>query len=177
MSYEIIDQIKIGRLQNFDRYDKLNPVDISIKDCEVNTFLSRYRWYKYLFAIDNLLFSSPLINNTNVIFVSCNGLNEAKESLINGKLFKTLGVINIAEIKHWDIIKGTSKWANAVFTDSENPVTVSHFAFAFATTNLHDILNFEFILLDGKAKLINFLVTEDKVPVLNFTIQVVRWCE
>ena len=144
MSYKIIDQIKIGGLQNFHRYDKLNPVDISIKDSEVNTFLSRYRRYKYQFVIDNLLFSSALTNNLNVIFVSCNGLDEAKESLINGKLFKTLDVVNIAEIKHWDITKGKSKWANAVFTDSENPVAASHFPFAFTTTNLHDILNFDF---------------------------------
>ena len=177
MSYEIIDQIKIGGLESFDRYDNLNPADISMKDSEVNTFLSRYRQYKYRFIIDNLLFSSALTNNTNLIFVSCNGLKEAKESLINGKLFKTLGVVNIAEIKHWDIIKEKSKWANAVFTDSENPVAASHFAFAFTTTNLHDILNFEFILLDDEAKLINFPITEDKVPVLNFTIQVVRLCE
>ena len=101
MSYKIIDQIKIGGLQNFDRYDKLNPVDISIKDSKVNTFLSRYRRYKYQFVIDNLLFSSALTNSLNVIFISCNGLNEAKESLINGKLFKTLNVVNIAEIKRW----------------------------------------------------------------------------
>ena len=87
MSYEIIDQIKIGELQNFYRYNNLNPVDISIKDSKVNTFLSRYRWYKYQFEIDNLLFSSALTNNKNVIFVSCNGLSKAKESLINDKLF------------------------------------------------------------------------------------------
>ena len=93
--------------------------------------------------------------------------------MINGKLFKTLSVVNIAEIKHWDIIKGKSKWANAVFTGFENQVTASHFAFAFIT-KLHDILNSEFILLDDEAKLINFPITEDKVPMLNFTIQVVR---
>ena len=114
MSCKIIDQIKIGGLQNCDTYDKLNLVDISIKDSKVN-FLSRYRGYKYRFVIDNLLFSSALTNNTNVIFVSCNGLNEAKESLINGKLSKTLGVVNIAQIKRWNIIKGISKWANAVY--------------------------------------------------------------
>ena len=78
MPYKIIDQIKIGGLQNFNRYDKLNPVDISIKDSEVNTFLSRYRRYKYRFVIDNLLFKSALTNNTNIIFVSCNGVNESK---------------------------------------------------------------------------------------------------
>ena len=106
MPYEIIDQVKIGGLQNVDKYDKLNPVDINIRDSEVNSFLARFKRYKYQFLIDNLLFSSALTNNRNVIFVSCNGLNEAKDSLINGKLFKTLGVINIAEIEHWDKIKG-----------------------------------------------------------------------
>ena len=169
MSYKIIDQIKIGRLRNFDRYDELNPVDISIKDSEVNTFLSRYRRNKYRFVIDNLLFSSALTNNT-----SCNGLNKAKESLINGELCKTLGIGNIAEIKYQDIIKGKSNWTNAVFTDSKNLVAASHIAFAFTTTNLHDILNFEFILLDDEAKLINFPITEDKVPVLNSNVQIVR---
>ena len=69
-----------------------------------------------------MLFSSALTNNTNVIFVSFNGLNEAKDSLINGKLIKTLGIINIAEIEHWDKIKRKLKWTNAVFTDSEDPI-------------------------------------------------------
>ena len=84
MSYEIIDQVKIGELQNFDRYDKLNPAEVSVRDSDVNTFSSRFRRYKYRFIIDNLLFSSALTNDTNIIFVSCNGLNEAKNSLING---------------------------------------------------------------------------------------------
>ena len=91
-------------------------------------------------------------------------------SHLNGKPIKTLGVVNIVEIKHWDIIKGKSKWANIVFTDSENPVVASHFIFAFTTANLHNILNFEFALLDDQAKCINFPITEDKVTVLNFTI-------
>ena len=73
-------------------------------------------------------------------------MNEAKESLINGKLFKTFGFVIIAEIEHWNIIKGKSQWANAVFTDSGNPVAASHFVFAFTTTNIPDILYFEFIL-------------------------------
>ena len=175
MAYEIIDQVKIGGLQNFDRYDKLNPVDISIRDSKVNSFLARFKWCKYRFVIDNLLFSSALTNDTNIIFISCNGLNEAKESLINGKLFKTLGVINLAKIEYWDKVKGKSKWTNAVFTDSEDPTAALHCAFAFTTANLHNILNFEFILLD-EAKLTNFHAKEDKVPTLTFTIQIARWC-
>ena len=105
MPYEIIDQVKIGGLQNFDKYDKLNPADVNVRDSEVNSFLARFKRYKYRFTIDNSLFSPALTNNTNVIFVSCNGLNEAKDSLINGKLFKTLHFINIAKIKHWEKLK------------------------------------------------------------------------
>ena len=160
MPHKIIDQVKIGRLKNFDTHGKLNPVDIIIRDSKADSFLARYRRYKYRFVIDNLLFSSALTNSTNVIFVSCNGLNEAKESLINGKLFKTLGVINLAETEHWDKIRGKSKWTNDVFTGSEDQTVASHFAFAFTTTNLHNIFNFEFSLLHDEAKLINFPAKE-----------------
>ena len=57
MLHKVIDQVKIGALQNFDTYDNLNPVDIIIRDSEVNSFLARCRRYKYRFVIDNLLFS------------------------------------------------------------------------------------------------------------------------
>ena len=40
MPYEIIHQLKIGGLQNFDRYDKLNPGEISVRDSGVTTYLS-----------------------------------------------------------------------------------------------------------------------------------------
>ena len=172
MHFKIIDQVKLGGLQNFDTYDKLNPVEI--RDSKVNGFLAKFKGYKYPFVIDNLLFSSALTNDTNATFVSCNRLNEAKKSLINGKLFKTHGVINLGEIEHWDKVKGKSKWTNAVFTDSEDPTGALHFAFAFTTANLHDILNFEFVLLNDEAKPIIFWAKEDKVPVLTFTIHIVR---
>ena len=174
MPYETIEQVKIGGLQNVDTYDKLNPVEITVRDSELNTFLNRFKCYKYNFILNNLLFSSSLTNDTNVIFVSCNGLNQAKNTLINSKLFKSIGVINLNEIEYWEKIRRKSKWVNATFTDSEQPIAASHFAFGFTTTNLHDILNFKFSLLDDKVKLINFPKTKDKVPILTFTIQVIK---
>ena len=42
--------------------------------------------------------SSSIEQATRVIFLMCNGLNDAKEYLINGKLYKTLGEVNTAEI-------------------------------------------------------------------------------
>ena len=71
-----------------------------------------------------------------MILLICNGLNDARDSIINGKLYKSLGVININEIRDWIKIKGESKWIKIIFNDSENPTLAKHFAFAFETVNL-----------------------------------------
>ena len=69
----------------------------------------------------SLLISSSVVQDTNVIFLICNGLNDSRDSLINRELYKSLGVININEIKDWTKIKGESKRINIIFNDSENP--------------------------------------------------------
>ena len=46
-----------------------------------------------------------------------------------------------------------------MFNDPENPTLAKHFAFAFETTNLNDLLNFELSLLDDEAKPTNFAAT------------------
>ena len=38
------------------------------------------------------------------------GSNDAKEALINGKIYHVIGVINISQIKGWQNIKNTSHW-------------------------------------------------------------------
>ena len=155
---------------------KLNPNNMQIRDSEINSKLAKYsnKRYKYRFIITNLLLSSSIEQDTNVIFLMCNGLNDAKESLINGKLYKTLGVVNTAEIKDWNKLKGQSKWINIVFKDSENPTVAKHFAFVFETINFTDLLNFQLTLTDNEAKLIKFKDGETKVPALSFTIQIIQ---
>ena len=106
MSYEIIDYVQITGRQNFDNYQKLNPVEISIDSNKIVNYLLHYKKYKYRFVIENLLFSSSITNEIEIIFISFNGLNDAKQPLINSRLYKTLGVIYLSEIKNWDIIKG-----------------------------------------------------------------------
>ena len=65
-------------------------------------------------------------------------------------------------LTNWTELKGKSKWVNIEFNDSENPALAKHFTFAFETTNLIDLLNFEFSLLDDEARPIKFAATEQK---------------
>ena len=97
-----------------------------------------------------------------MIFSIFNGLNNARDPLINRKLYKSLGIININEIRDWTKIKGESKWINNICNDSENPTFAKHFTFAFETVNVSNFLNFQPSLLDDEAKPIKFAPNEKK---------------
>ena len=176
ISYQIVDEIRIVGLQNYNIYEKLNPIEINVRNTEIQGKLSTYgnQRYKHRFTIDRLLISSSVVQDTNAIFLICNGLNDARDSLINGKLYKSLGIININETRDWTKIKGESKWIDIIFNDSENPTLAKHFAFAFETVNLSDLLNFQLILLDDEVKLIKFAPNEKKIPALTFIIQIIK---
>ena len=92
MSYQIVDEIRIVGLQNYNVYEKLNRIEINIHDSEIQGKWSRYgtQRYKCRFIIDSLFISSWVVQDTNVIFLICNGLNDARDSLINGKHIKVL---------------------------------------------------------------------------------------
>ena len=158
--------------------EKSNPVEIATHDSEVQSKLSRYgnQHYKYRFIVNSLLISSSIVQETHLIFLISNGLNDARISLINGKIYKSIGVVNVNETTNWTELKGKSKWVNIVFNDSENPTLAKHFAFAFETKNLNDLLNFELSWLDDEAKPIKFATTEQKIPTptLTFTVQVIK---
>ena len=72
------------------------------------------------------------------------------------------------------ISKKTFDWVNVVLTDSQYPIAAKHFAFAFETRDLHNILNFECSLVDDQGKLIEFQTGKDKMSALNFNIQTVK---
>ena len=174
MKQKIIDQVLIEGFQNFAQYDKINPVDIRITDPEIRSKLSFYLTKcKYRFIINSLLFSSAVQGDINAIFITTNGLNDAKQILIKRKLYQGIGVIFISEIENWDKIKNTSHWTNVFLTDSAFPTAAKYFAFAFETTNLNSLLNFEFSLITDKGELLKFADGEDKIPAITFTIQIV----
>ena len=137
---QVVDEFRIEGLQSFSQYTKINPISIQITESEIQNKLSFYsKNYKYKFLINNLLFSSSIQKDTNVIF-----------------------------------IKKTSHWLNTVFIDSECPRNAQHFAFAFKTADIHNLLDFSYSLLDDEGKLIKFKDDEEKIPALNFGIKIIR---
>ena len=119
------------------------------------------------------MFSSSIKEDTKVIFITTNGLNDARDILINGKIFQGIGVIYIFEIEIWDKIKNESHWTNVILTDSAYPIAAKHFGFGYETTDLHNLLNFEYSLLNDQGKLLEFKQGEDKITALNFAIKVI----
>ena len=164
MSYQLVDGFRIVGLQIYNLDERLNPIEVNIRDSKIQGKLWRYgtQRYKYHFIVDSLLISSSAVQDTNVVFLICNGLHDARDFLINEKLYKSLGVINIIEIKDWTKLKAESKWINIIFNDFENPTLSKHFAFAFKTVNLSNLLDFQLSVLDDKVKPIKIAPNEKK---------------
>ena len=81
---KIVDEIKIEGFQNFEQYMKINPINIRIIDPEIQTKLMFYlKKYKYRFIANSLLFSSSIKEDTKIVFITRNGLNDPKDLLIN----------------------------------------------------------------------------------------------
>ena len=51
MLVDVVDELKIMGLQSFNQYDKLNAVEVSIQNNEVNVCLSRFSRYTYRLII------------------------------------------------------------------------------------------------------------------------------
>ena len=113
-------------------------------------------------------------NDTNVIFVTCDGFSDAKEALINYKIYKTLGVVYLPEIKNWNFVKGEWKRLHAVFLDSEYHTKSSYFGFTLTAKKVSDLSNFTVTLLDGSGNKITFPSNETKILTIGFKIQIAK---
>ena len=103
---QIKDDFLIEGLQSFEQYSKINPISVRIINPDLQTKLIFYsKKFKYRFIANSLLFSCVIKEDKNVIFIITNGLNDAKNILINDKLFQGIGIIYTSEIENWDKIK------------------------------------------------------------------------
>ena len=175
---ELVDEISILGIQNLE-FNVLNPIYISINSDTIISKLQLYKNNRFRFVLRTLLFSSNIVNDTDVIIVTSNGLSNTKQVLITKNnrpiLESTLGVCFLNEISEWNIVKGASKRVQVVFTDSEDLNRSSdHLAFSFITKNIADLLQFSVTLLDGSGKVIAFPKNETKLPIISFTIQIIK---
>ena len=174
MTGEIIDFVNIIGIQNVE-YEYLNPINVKINSESIIRKLMKNKNNTYRFVLKSLVFSSNILNDTDVIFLVSSGLNDVKQVFIKDKLEDTIGVCYLTEIKDWKIIKGDSKRTQAVFSDSEDLTRqTNHFAFSFTTRNLVDLLKFSITLVDGENKIIKFPKGEDKLPIINYQIQIIK---
>ena len=63
------------------------------------------------------MFPLSIANNTKQIFVPCRVLKDLKKSLINGKIYSLLSIINLEKINSWENIKKKSLWVNVSFNE------------------------------------------------------------
>ena len=174
----MIDEISILGIQNSE-FNVLNPIYISINSDSIISKLQSYKNNSFRFVLRTLLFSSNIVNDTDVIIVTSNGLTNTKQALITKDnrptLQSTLGVCFLNEILEWNIVKGASKRVQAVFTDCEDLNRNSdHLASSFITKNIADLLQFSVTLLDGSGKEITFAKDETKLPIISFSIQILK---
>ena len=173
---KIVETFFIQGIQKFDKFKQLNPLNIEVIDSEIRNKISLYARsnyrYTFRFIANSLLFSSNLVKDTNAIFIVTNSLFEAQTIFINDKNFQGLGAVYTSEIKNWEDIKSVSTWTSVKLTDSAIPIAAKHISLGFESKNFHSLLNFQCSLLNDKGELIKFRDGENKVPTLNFSIQI-----
>ena len=108
-------------------------------------------------------------------------MSDAKSSVLNGKVYKTLAKINLYEITNWQKVKKQDTWVYAQFHNSHNvEFGIKHLAYPFETAVLTDILSFDITLLDDSNKLIEFKgnsigPVQRKVSSFSFDGQIIKW--
>ena len=95
---EPAESVIIPTQQNFDFDGGLNPVKIELKDDRIINILKNKKNTRYKLIPLSFLFPASVKNNTGQIFITCRELNDAKKSLINGKIYGLLGIINFNKI-------------------------------------------------------------------------------
>ena len=170
---EIIDIVRVLGLQ-VESENYLNPINISMNSNKLLKKSGKYEKNKYRFVLENFLFSSNFTNETDVIFLCCDGLSKAKEALINSELEKVLGVTYLSKVPNWSLTKGQTKRFQEIFVDSEFQTKPPHLLFAFTTSNLSDLLSFTVTLLDSDGKEIKFPRDEKKIPTIGYRTETIK---
>ena len=168
---ETIETIIIRAQQNFDIVGDLNPVHVELEDNRILNILKRFKNVLYRVAPLGLLFPATITNDTRQVFITEKELNRMKKSILNGKMYDLIAIIDLDKIPNWTEIKGQSIWVNVSFKDQKERNNTNHLCFPFLTRSFNDLPSFSIYLQDGVNKKIEFNTGEKKISILNFQIE------
>ena len=92
-----IETIAIRAQQNFEIAGGLNPIQIEIEDDRVINILKKYKNVIYKVTPLGLLFPASIKNETKQIFVTRKELNGVKKSILNGKVYDLISIIDLGK--------------------------------------------------------------------------------
>ena len=171
---DVIDTIIVKALQSYDKCSTLNPLEINLNSNYLSKIIHDYKGFTFEVRLINVLFSSSLENDTQNNFIVCHNLNSAKKALINNKIYSLLGIINLNKIKQWSEMKGKSLYVNAKIDDNHYMQNAKHFGFKFKSSFPTEFLEFTCEFLDDKADQIKFADGENKVPIIDLQIDILK---
>ena len=156
------------------KYLTLNPSEINLNSNYLSKIIHDYKGFIFEVRLINVLFSSSIEKDTQNIFIVCHNLNSAKKALINNEIYSLLGIINLTEIKQWSEMKGKPLYVSAKIDDSHYMQNAKHFGFKFKSSFPTEFLEFTCELLDDKTDQIKFADGENKVPIIDLQVDILK---
>ena len=96
-----VETIIIRAQQIFDVVGDLNQVQIEIEDERIIKILKKYKNVLYKVTPLGLLFPASLKNDTRQIFITGKELSGVKKSILNGKIYDIIAIIDLNKISNW----------------------------------------------------------------------------
>ena len=95
---EPIETIIIRTQQNSEIVGGLNPIQIEIEDDRVVNMLKKHKNVTYKLTPLGTLFPASIKNDTEQVFIICRELNDVEKALINSKIYRLLGIIDLEKL-------------------------------------------------------------------------------
>ena len=170
-SMNILDFLIIRGQQVFEEGRDINPTEIKTEDNRVRNLFEKYKDNKVRFKLIGLLIASTVVNDTKKIFLQTTGLKSVKYALLNEEYKQIIGIVNLNQIKNWNMLKQDSKWVDITLQEQIENKNAEHPSFSFISNNKEDVLGFSVKLVDSNNKIIKFADGEAKFPILEFLIE------
>ena len=98
---EPTESVIIHAKQNFDVDGGLNPVKIELEDDRIINIPKKHKNARDRLTALGFLIPSSVKNDTEQIFITWRELNDVSKSLINGKIYELVEIIDLNKINNW----------------------------------------------------------------------------